>query len=594
MRWYGQLVVIAALGAAGYGGWYAWREGHLAKVPVVGEYVASFAPPGSPRQAGGPGGPGRGGGGPPPVVDVDGVKTGRIVETREAVGTVRAYESIMVTAKGFGHHPGDRFDEGQKVNAGDVLVRFDTDERRADIEAAIAEIRRAEAQRNEIRTRLERARRCAASAPGTAAQVEDLTAQVRTLESAIASAEARRKAAEARLEDLIIRAPFDGRLGTRSVSLGAYVSPGTRITTLDDLSRVRLDFSVPENVLAHLQAGQPVRAVSAAFGERVFEGRVALIDPRVDPVTRAVRLTAEFHNSDEALKPGMFLAVTLEVTNKENAVVVPEEAIVSEGLRHLVFVVKDNVIERRVVSIGQRQGSGSRSSTACSPARRSWCAACSACGPAPPSTPQPIGAEALAGAQRRARPRRRRHIPSLPPAGAGSPGQRRRGGAARLAFFGSGSRMQVSDLFIRRPVFSVVVSLLLDGRRACRAACSCRCASTRRSIRRSSPSTRSIKGAVERGHREPHHRAVEGAVAGLEGIAPDHLAEPERALVGHDRVLPRPRSRRRRRRRPRPRRPHHGAPARGRRPARRAQGRRQRRRDHVDRRHLRRRSTRWS
>ena len=89
---------------------------------------------------------------------------------------------------------------------------------------------------------------------GTEAQVEDLTAQVKTLESAIASAEARRKAAEARLDDLIVRAPFDGRLGTRSVSLGAYVSPGTRITTLDDLSRVRLDFAVPENVLDRAEA----------------------------------------------------------------------------------------------------------------------------------------------------------------------------------------------------------------------------------------------------------------------------------------------------------------------------------------------------
>ncbi len=421
MRWYGQLVVIAALGAAGYGGWYAWREGHLAKVPVVGEYVASFAPPGSPRQGGGPGGPGRGGGSPPPVVDVDGVKTGRIVETREAVGTVRAYEAIMVTARVSGTIQEIAFVEGQKVNAGDVLVRFDTDERRADIEAAIAEIRRAEAQRNEIRTRLERAQELRRSGSGAAAQVEDLTAQVRTLESAIASAEARRKAAEARRDDLIIRAPFAGRLGTRSVSLGAYVSPGTRITTLDDLSRVRLDFSVPENVIAHLRPGQPVRAVSAAFGERVFEGRVALIDPRVDPVTRAVRLTAEFDNSDEALKPGMFLAVTVEVTNKENAVVVPEEAIVSEGLRHVVFVVKDNVIERRVVSIGQRQGSVVEILDGLQPGETIVVRGVQRVRPGAPVTPRPIGAEASPAAAPRPASAAQ-NIPSLPPEAPVPPG----------------------------------------------------------------------------------------------------------------------------------------------------------------------------
>jgi membrane fusion protein (multidrug efflux system) len=347
MRWYGQLAVIAVLGAAGYGGWVAYKDGSLARAPVIGEYIARFsgqAPAASTGRQG-----------PPIVVDVDSVKTGRVVEVREAVGTVRAFESIIVTVKGAGTIEEISFQEGQKVKAGDVLVRLDSDERRADIEQAKAETRRATAQRDELRVRLERATALRRTGAGTEAQVEDLSAQVKTLESAIASADARRKAAEARLEDLVIRAPFDGRLGMRSVSLGAYVSPGTRITTLDDLSRVRLDFAVPENVLARLSVGQTVRAVSAAFGQRVFEGKVSLIDPRVDPVTRTVRLTAEFPNPDEALKPGMFLAVALEVTVKNDAVIVPEEAIVGEGLRHLIYVVKDKVVERRVVRIGQRQ-----------------------------------------------------------------------------------------------------------------------------------------------------------------------------------------------------------------------------------------------
>lgn len=348
MRWYGQLAVIAVLGAAGYGGWLAYKDGSLARAPLVGQYLARFAGAGqaapAPASA------------RPTVVEVDTVRTGRITETREAVGTVRAFESVTVTVKGTGIVQEISFQEGQKVRAGDVLLRLDSDERRADIEQARAETRRAAAQRDELRVRLERAMTLRRSGAGTEAQVEDLSAQVKTLESAIASAEARRKAAEARLEDLFVRAPFDGRLGMRAVSLGAYVAPGTRITTLDDLSRVRLDFAVPENLLAQLRPGQPVRAVSAAFAQRTFDGKVSMIDPRVDPVTRSVRLTAEFPNPDEALKPGMFLSVVLEVTVKEDAVVVPEEAIVGEGLRHLLYVVKDNTIERRVVRIGQRQG----------------------------------------------------------------------------------------------------------------------------------------------------------------------------------------------------------------------------------------------
>jgi membrane fusion protein (multidrug efflux system) len=352
MRVVGQLAVIAVLGAAGFGGWYAYKEGHLAKAPVVGSYFAQSAQ----QQAGGAGGRSAGAGAPP-VVEVDTVRTGRIVETRESVGTVRAYESITVTAKVAGIVEKISFEEGQKVKAGDVLVALDTQERRADIEAAIAESRRATAQRNEITTRLDRARQLRSSGSGTEAQVEDLTAQVRTLESAIASAEARRKAAEARLEELIIRAPFDGRVGSRSVSLGAYVAPNTRITTLDDLSKVRLDFSVPENLLGRVELGQGVNATSAAYPNRTFRGKVSLVDTRIDPLTRTVRLTAEFDNPDETLRPGMFLAVALEVTTKNDAIVVPEEAIVSEGLRQVVFPVKDKKVERRVVRLGQRQNS---------------------------------------------------------------------------------------------------------------------------------------------------------------------------------------------------------------------------------------------
>ncbi|MDF2973022.1 MAG: hypothetical protein K0R61_3472 [Microvirga sp.] len=353
MRVSGQLAVIAMLGAAGFGGWYAYKGGHLANVPVIGAYVSQPAG----QQAGAPRGPGgRGGPAGPATVEVDTVKTGRIVEVRESVGTVRAYESIMVTAKVAGIIGEIGFDEGQKVKAGDTLVQFDAAERRAAIEQAVAEANRATALRNEIAIKLERAQALNRTGAGTGAQVEDLTAQMKSLEGSIASAQAQRKAAEARLEELTIRAPFNGRVGTRSVSLGAYVAPGTRITSLDDLSKVRLDFAVPENLLGRLKPGQTVNATSAAYKGRTFKGTVATIDTRVDQTTRTARLTAEFDNQDEALKPGMFLSVALEVSTKDDAVVVPEEAVVSEGLRHIVYPVKDSKVERRVITIGQRQG----------------------------------------------------------------------------------------------------------------------------------------------------------------------------------------------------------------------------------------------
>ncbi|MBZ6077280.1 efflux RND transporter periplasmic adaptor subunit [Microvirga puerhi] len=351
MRVSRQLAVIAVLGAAGYGGWYAYQGGHLAKAPVIGAYFAKAEEPAARSGRGGRGGPSG-----PPTVEVSTVKTGRIVDSRESVGTVRAYESITVTAKVAGVIGEIGFEEGQKVKAGDMLVQLDAAERKAEIEQTTAEASRAVALRNEVQIKLERAQALNRTGAGTGAQVDDLTAQVKSLEGSIASAQAQRKAAEARLEDLTIRAPFAGRVGTRSVSLGAYISPGTRITSLDDLSRVRLDFAVPENLLGRLNPGQVVNATSPAYKGRVFKGTVSTIDPRVDQTTRTVRLTAEFDNPDEALKPGMFLAVALEVTTKDDAVIVPEEAVVSEGLRQLVYPVKDNKIERRVITIGQRQG----------------------------------------------------------------------------------------------------------------------------------------------------------------------------------------------------------------------------------------------
>ncbi|WP_243374837.1 efflux RND transporter periplasmic adaptor subunit [Microvirga solisilvae] len=342
MRLSGQLAVVALLGAAGLGGWYAYQSS--------GEPAT--------QQQGAPGGQrgGRGGPSAPATVEVDTVKTGRIVETRESVGTIRAFESITVTAKVAGVIDKIGFEEGQQVKAGDVLVQLDAAERQADIDQAIAEASRAVALKNEIAIKLERAQALNRTGAGTSAQVEDLTAQMKSLEGAMASAQAQRKAAEARLEDLTIRAPFNGRVGTRTVSLGAYIAPGTRITSLDDLSKVRLDFAVPENLLGRLQPGQTVNAISAAYKNRIFKGKVSTIDPRVEQTTRTARLTAEFENPDEALKPGMFLSVALEVSTKDDAVVVPEEAIVSEGLRHIVYPVKDNKVERRVITIGQRQG----------------------------------------------------------------------------------------------------------------------------------------------------------------------------------------------------------------------------------------------
>jgi membrane fusion protein (multidrug efflux system) len=355
MRWYGQVAVAGVL----LGGAYLTSQNWAVIQPYVPAPVMKVLQPLLPQQAANApqpgGGPRPGGpGGQPPVVEVLPVAIGTITEIAEAVGTTRALESVVINAKVSGMIESIAFGEGADVKAGDELLRLDSAERRADLEAAKAAIAQEEAKRNELKTRLDRAIQLRRSGAGTEALVDDLTAQVKTSESSIQNVIARERAVQARLNDTVVRAPFSGRVGIRNVSVGSFLQTSTNITTLDDISKVRLDFQVPENLLARVEAGSAVRATSAAFGSKTFAGTVAVVDTRVDTVTRSIKLTAIVENPEILLRPGMFLNVSLEVAKRPNARLIPEEAIVGEGPLQVAFAVVDGRIERRVLKIGQR------------------------------------------------------------------------------------------------------------------------------------------------------------------------------------------------------------------------------------------------
>jgi membrane fusion protein, multidrug efflux system len=343
MRVSTQLAVIVVLGGGAFLGWSRWGDIAPVLSKVSGLAFLEPAKDGKPAAVANR----RAGSGAPLMVEVATLGTGPIIESSDAVGTLRAYESVTVEKIGF--------TEGQFVKTGDELIRLDVAERRADVEAAKAAIATTRAQRDETGQKLERAMTLRKTGAGTEAQVADLTLQLRTIETNIAAAEARERAAAARLEDLSIRAPFDGRVGMRQVSLGAMVDSKVMVTTLDDVTRMRLDFSIPETLIGRVKVGAKVSARSLAFDERVFEGEIAVIDTRIDTLTRSARVTAIVPNKDGLLKPGMFMNVSIEVATRENALLAPEEAIVAEGPRQIGFVVKDGKIDQRVVRIGQRQ-----------------------------------------------------------------------------------------------------------------------------------------------------------------------------------------------------------------------------------------------
>ncbi|MDN6179970.1 MAG: efflux RND transporter periplasmic adaptor subunit [Halomonas subglaciescola] len=261
----------------------------------------------------------------------------------KALGTLKADESVTLSATVTDVITTIDFDDGEAVEAGQRLFQLDDREEQAQLRATHA---KADEQRNALRrfTQLQ-ARNLSARA-----DVEDSQARLN-------QAKADADALKARLDNYRISAPFSGRMGLRDISVGTLVTPGTELATLDKLDVMRLDFTLSAVYLARLSRGASLRATTAAFPERSFQGAVASIGTRVDPVSRSVTVRARLENPGERLRPGMLMQVELDSATRET-LVVSESAIVSEGRSHYVWLLDEddaNRVERRQVDIGARR-----------------------------------------------------------------------------------------------------------------------------------------------------------------------------------------------------------------------------------------------
>ena len=279
---------------------------------------------------------------PPPATVTTAVVASRPwSDTLEALGTARANESVLVTAKVTETVVRVNFEDGDLVEAGAVLVDLSGRAELAGLEEAAAAYR-------EAQTQYQRQQQLAARKLIPAGQLD---AQRATMEST----RARLDATRARLSDRVITAPFAGVLGFRQVSPGTLVTPGTTIASLDDVSVIKLDFSVPEAFLSVLAPGQAIIALSAAYPGEEFTGEVATLDSRVDPVTRAVTVRAMLPNPERKLRPGMLLTVRVFQPERQ-ALVVPEISVVQVARQAHVFRVKDDdTVEQVDVRLGQRR-----------------------------------------------------------------------------------------------------------------------------------------------------------------------------------------------------------------------------------------------
>jgi membrane fusion protein (multidrug efflux system) len=300
----------------------------------------------STRDNGGVGGPqqpgGRmWGGDAATLVVLEAARLQEIVDEIEAIGTAAANESVTISGKVTDTVRQVNFEDGDFVEKDAVLVELTNEEETA----LLAEAR---ANLDDARTQLRRLEDLLSKGSGPISQVDEARAR-------FAGAEARLDAIEARLDDRLIRAPFTGLLGFRQVSPGTLVTPSTPVTTLDDISVIKLDFSVPETYLGAVKEGQVVYAHSVAWPDREYEGTVRAIDSRVDPATRALTVRAVISNDDRSLRPGMMMTVRL-VRSRSQALVIPEAALVQVQDRKFVFMATDDDrVQRRQVEIGRRR-----------------------------------------------------------------------------------------------------------------------------------------------------------------------------------------------------------------------------------------------
>ena len=281
---------------------------------------------------------------PPTPVIVSAVRSVPFEDRIEALGTVRANESLALTASVTETVSALYFDDGDRVMEGKVLVEMTSAEEHAQLNEARALVKEAERQYRRVQS---------LATQGTASK-SLLDERGREWETA----RARLVAIESRLSDRLIKAPFAGVVGLRNISVGALVEPGDLITTLDDDTVMKLDLAVPSVYLSSLTPGLAVTATTRAYGETAFAGEVHSIDSRVDPVTRSVLVRVLVPNQDRLLKPGMLMQVVLRKDPRQ-AIVVPEAALMPVGRDQFVLLAvaqeAGHKVERRQVRIGSRR-----------------------------------------------------------------------------------------------------------------------------------------------------------------------------------------------------------------------------------------------
>lgn len=280
-----------------------------------------------------------GGGAAPLPVYTARVEPRLLQERVTATGSVAADESVELVSEIAGKVVAMAFDEGARVKRGDVLVKLDDAELAAQLARAQSRVRLARAQA-ERQTQL-------VTAGGTSqAELDAAESEVKVLEAEV-------ELARALLAKTEIRAPFDGVVGLRYVSVGANITPSARIATLQKIDTIKIEFSVAERYLDRIQPQAEVKIVVEGIREP-FAGRIYAVEPRIDPATRTLKLRARAENPGGKALPGGFATVEMPLQEIPGALLVPADAIVSGLNAQQVYVLEDGRAQLRTVEMGLR------------------------------------------------------------------------------------------------------------------------------------------------------------------------------------------------------------------------------------------------
>ena len=325
------LVAVVGIAIAGAGAWL-WQNklstGTSIKTtgPQGGDVAAgapatrSVASPGGPGPQGGPAGQGG-----PAAVEVAKAEAATLTDEFQAVGSLKSVQGIMLRPEISGRIAKLGFADGARVVKGQLLVQLDDALQQA-------QIKQAEAQASIARTNLQRSRELLAQGFVSQSAVDQNAAALRV-------AEAQVTLAQAQAQRMKVLAPFNGTAGLRAVDLGDYLKDGADIVNIEDLSSLTVQFALPERYVDRLRAGQVVDLVVDAMPGRTFKGKVQAVASQVDANGRALQVLAQVANPGTVLRPGMFARATVVFSVRENAVVVPEEALVPMALKQFIFKV---------------------------------------------------------------------------------------------------------------------------------------------------------------------------------------------------------------------------------------------------------------